>query len=362
MAAGQGTSSYSKRDLMNLWVQAGGSPAKAGLAASIALAESSGRVSARNQNTNGTVDRGLWQINSIHGDKSTFDPMANARAAVALSNDGASFHPWVTYNTGAYKKYTGSAGGGGTPAPQMLRGSAATTMTRTVPGEVTPGGVGVADLLKALQPEKTSPVMSAPAAPQFSGLGRYLKIGAVPASAGALGGQSKPSIADLLSAVQTTALPVDKKVTTKIPGTTAAAAAGGSSVRGSGNVRIAAGANRAGVGLTPGILKVLRAVAAQAGHTLTVGTGTNHNRLTVDGNVSDHWSGNATDIPSSGQDLTRLGQQALIAAGMDPAQARQQHGGLFNLPYGKHRRIQVIFNTNQGGNHYNHLHVGVTAA
>jgi hypothetical protein len=125
--------------------------------------------------------------------------------------------------------------------------------------------------------------------------------------------------------------------------------------------KIAPGANRPGVGLTPGVLKVVRAVAAQAGHPLTIGTGTNHSRMTVDGNVSDHWSGNATDIPSSGDNLTKLGQQALIAAGMDPAEARKQKGGLFNVPYGKHRRIQIIFNTNQGGDHYNHLHVGVTA-
>jgi len=27
---------------------------------------------------------------------------------------------------------------------------------------------------------------------------------------------------------------------------------------------------------------------------------------------------------------------------------------------GQHRRIQVIFNTNEGGDHHNHVHVGVT--
>jgi hypothetical protein len=80
--------------------------------------------------------------------------------------------------------------------------------------------------------------------------------------------------------------------------------------------------------------------------------------MTVDGNVSDHWAGNAADIPASGPSLTRLGRQALIAYGMSPAKARTIRGGLFNLQYGGHR-VQVIFNTNEGGDHFNHLHVGV---
>jgi hypothetical protein len=36
----------------------------------------------------------------------------------------------------------------------------------------------------------------------------------------------------------------------------------------------------------------------------------------------------------------------------------KQSGGLFNLHWRGHR-IQVIFNTTEGGNHWNHLHVGV---
>jgi hypothetical protein len=46
---------------------------------------------------------------------------------------------------------------------------------------------------------------------------------------------------------------------------------------------------------------------------------------------------------------------------MSPKRARQQRGGLYNIPYGKGRRIQVIFNTHAGGDHTDHLHVGVTA-
>lgn len=96
---------YSNAELQRLWVQQGGAPSARVLAAAIAQAESSGRAGATNRNTNGTIDRGLWQINSIHGALSTLSPSANARAAVQISSDGRNWRPWVTYNTGAYRRY-----------------------------------------------------------------------------------------------------------------------------------------------------------------------------------------------------------------------------------------------------------------
>jgi hypothetical protein len=65
--------------------------------------------------------------------------------------------------------------------------------------------------------------------------------------------------------------------------------------------------------------------------------------------VSDHWGGNAADIPASGRNLIRIGRAALIAAGMSPAQARKAKGGIYNVRGG-----QIIFNTTD---HYDHLHV-----
>lgn len=88
--------------LEDLWTSAGGSRRAAFTAAEIAMAESSGRRYASLHNTNGTTDRGFWQINSVHGSLSTYDAHANARAAVLLSGDGADWTPWTTYRTGAY--------------------------------------------------------------------------------------------------------------------------------------------------------------------------------------------------------------------------------------------------------------------
>jgi LysM repeat protein len=86
--------------LEELWEQAGGSNAEAVMAASIAMAESSGEQYALSP----TDDYGYWQINASHGPAmATFDPLANAKAAVAISNDGTDWMPWTTYQTGAYE-------------------------------------------------------------------------------------------------------------------------------------------------------------------------------------------------------------------------------------------------------------------
>lgn len=122
-----------------------------------------------------------------------------------------------------------------------------------------------------------------------------------------------------------------------------------SAVSGAGEFRI--------TGANPGRLRkplvsFAEKVAGVYGKPLTGDSGATHAKMTVDGNVSDHFTGNATDIPATGKQLIAMGQAALIAAGMSPAQARKQTGGLFNV--GGH---QVIFNTHLGGDHTNHLHI-----
>jgi LysM repeat protein len=84
--------------LEELWEEAGGSHAEAEMAASIAMAESSGEQYA----TGAVGERGYWQINPNHGALSTYDPLGNAKAAVIISNDGTNWTPWTTYTSGAY--------------------------------------------------------------------------------------------------------------------------------------------------------------------------------------------------------------------------------------------------------------------
>lgn len=125
---------YTYAQLEGLWIQAGGNKAFAPLAAAIAMAESAGNSSASNHNSNGSIDRGLWQINSVHGSLSTFDPLANAKAAVKISSNGKNWHPWVTYNSGAYKKFLK----GNVPPGTVSVGAGASTLgieeTDAIPG------------------------------------------------------------------------------------------------------------------------------------------------------------------------------------------------------------------------------------
>jgi Lysozyme like domain len=47
-----------------------------------------------------------WQINSYWwGPLATYDPIGNAKAAIKISNNGTNWHPWVTYQIGAYLKF-----------------------------------------------------------------------------------------------------------------------------------------------------------------------------------------------------------------------------------------------------------------
>jgi Lysozyme like domain len=101
LAAGAG-GTLDCSQLEGLWKAAGGSASAASMAAQIAQAESSGRQYATLHNTNGSTDRGYWQINSVHGALSTYDAAGNARAAVLISGNGRDWTPWTAYRTGAY--------------------------------------------------------------------------------------------------------------------------------------------------------------------------------------------------------------------------------------------------------------------
>lgn len=127
---------YTVPQLISLWIQAGGSALYAPVAAAIAMAESGGNPNAVNSsNSNGSTDRGLWQINSIHGSQSTLDPVANARAAVAISKGGTDWRPWcVAWSNG---KCGGTFLGAGSPVLKYMPQDQA-SLTGTVPT----GGTG----------------------------------------------------------------------------------------------------------------------------------------------------------------------------------------------------------------------------
>lgn len=124
MPAGTGTATYpataqplSLHQLAALWVQAGGDSRYAQIMARIAQRESGGNPDVQNlRYPDHSI--GLWQINQLahrgaYGtDTQLKDPLANARAAVAVFNASkASGHnpmrPWATYNPDIDDKYIG---------------------------------------------------------------------------------------------------------------------------------------------------------------------------------------------------------------------------------------------------------------
>lgn len=99
------------------------------IAVAVAFAESGGSTTIVSKpNTDGSVDKGLWQINSkAHADLlSRYDysnPHDNAKMAFIIwSQAGNKWTPWTTFNTGSYRLYLnkGNAGAGN---PQSVPGS-----------------------------------------------------------------------------------------------------------------------------------------------------------------------------------------------------------------------------------------------
>jgi len=88
-------------------------------AVAVGMGESSCRANAQNANgpsagcPHGSVDRGLWQINSCHhpsvSRSCAYDAQCNANAALRISARGANFRPWVAYTSGAYRKHLPAA-------------------------------------------------------------------------------------------------------------------------------------------------------------------------------------------------------------------------------------------------------------
>lgn len=81
----------------------------ASIAVAVAMAESGGNAQASHTNTDGSTDRGLWQINNhAHPDVSdacAYDPLCCAKAAYKISNGGSDWGAWTTFNSGAYRQY-----------------------------------------------------------------------------------------------------------------------------------------------------------------------------------------------------------------------------------------------------------------
>lgn len=88
-------------------------------AVAVALAESGCNLTARGTNgptsgcPNGSVDRGLWQINDCYhpevSDACAYDAQCNADATYRISSGGTDWRPWTTYRSGVYRRFLDEA-------------------------------------------------------------------------------------------------------------------------------------------------------------------------------------------------------------------------------------------------------------
>lgn len=125
-----------------------------------------------------------------------------------------------------------------------------------------------------------------------------------------------------------------------------------------GHYTVADGANRAGVPMNQGIKDFLARMSA-SGRSFNVGTGSNHSKMSASGLVSDHWGGNAGDIPATGKQGDLIAAHAIRAAtGMSFQQAlkKARQGGRQNYQTSDGKRAQIIW---RAPGHNDHVHVGV---
>ncbi len=107
--AGGAGGTQSLGQLEGLWTQGGGAGSLAHIMAAIAEAESGGNASARNA----SGASGLWQIlmpanaRYVHGN--VFNPLVNARAAVAIER-AQGLRAWSTFTSGAYQHFMNEGG------------------------------------------------------------------------------------------------------------------------------------------------------------------------------------------------------------------------------------------------------------
>jgi hypothetical protein len=137
-----------------------------------------------------------------------------------------------------------------------------------------------------------------------------------------------------------------------------------------GKVVVVAGANKPGRPISDMTLNFVARMANHIGKPIKITTGTNHSKFTVNGNISDHFSGHAADIgmfANGGTDDSPVGDRIMEAGCLQAGDSKKgardkaRGGGLFTFTHGN-QRIQCIWKTNQGGNHHNHVHVGVRPA
>lgn len=141
-SAQQGSVGMTFDQVENTWISAGGNPQAAAMAAAVADAESGLNPGASRVNPDGTVGVGLWLIPQNGTPPGSTDPIAAARAAIQLSQNGTDWTQWCsTWSDNNCGQNNGTYLGSGSNALMSL-GTQAEPASYNVFGS-TPAGSGV---------------------------------------------------------------------------------------------------------------------------------------------------------------------------------------------------------------------------
>jgi hypothetical protein len=302
---------------------------------------------------------------AVHGEALHLRGKINGSPGLEGYNPGMASYPQYILGQrvgdvrGAIGRRGGGAGaavGGGPVPPAVAPAPSSPSST------VEPGGTGLAGMVaERMAQQRPQPAPSSGLqAPSFAARPAVAGGGQVPMSSPPA---RQASIADLVAQASQMqgdvgSVPPAPPVAAAAPGAAPAHAHSG------GRVRFAQGVPSK---VQPVLADFLAGLAGRTRGGITVGTTTNHNRLVAGTNrVSEHFTGNAADLPAKGRAGDLIAAHALVQAGVPwkraVAMARQGSasapGGVWDIPQPGGGRVQVIWKSMAGGNHFNHVHVG----
>lgn len=317
-------------DLVSILKQAGFKGDGLRTAYAIAMRESGGRASAFNPNrSTGDQSYGLFQINmlgdlgparrkqyGLASNEALFDPLTNAKVAYRMSKGGTDFGAWGL-GPNAYRS-----------------GAGFDTIKKFY--DTFPGGAGSSP---------TTPVSSPPPAPTVAtgDLGSFFSD-ALRSGQWSLG---RSSLADTLRLVGQ--FRQQQQVVPEV-------ASGNATVRtpAGTTVRLKAGG---GWGGSYNLASSLAGIGRRTG--LSVTSEKRDRKMTASGGVSDHWVGSkwsyAYDVSGSPKRMDAAARKILARLGI-PWDGKSPI--VLNKVVGKHR-VQILYRTDVGGNHHDHIHIGV---
>lgn len=300
-------------------------------ARAIVLAESGGRATAHNPNAStGDNSYGLFQINmlgamgperrrqfGLRSNEELFDPVKNARIAFQMSRGGKDWSPWSTYKSGAYKQFLSakspdvSSPQGPPSAPNLLGPPSLMGAMGTPPG----------------MPDLTSTLLS---------------------SFGAIARGAKPT-ETLTDVVTAASMPEPVNLNLDLAAAAPASAQPGRQTQ----------TPRPGGGWGGSYRPAMTMANLGAQFGLSVTSEKRERKSTASGGVSDHWTGskNAYAVDLGG--TTDQMRKAAIAIAKKLGVSYNGRGPLVLTKTVGGLRYQVLWNTQVGGDHTDHIHVGV---